>query len=341
MPEEHRRSIERIIGRFVPDRLVAPFVELHVAGGVPKQEAEEFLGGPEIVKELIDRGLAHHAPHTPEAPASFKATPLDLAMMAILKDLKEQAVHHHERLIEGYEKLNEVRSRPRAADGLSRDHLMRVITDREDILQLSLTMINGAQHNWMTLETLDSDMPRTEDFVVSAPPVLREGLRVRAIYDQASVDHPVAAANIRRSMAAGEQTRVLPEVPMKMQLIDKSAVMLPLTATGTGGAVLFYAEPIVCGLAEYFELLWLRAVPVGSAAPPPGCPLSQGEHDVLRLLVQGMTYKAIRHKLNIGESTMTRRVHSIVEELQTGNLFAAGAAAARRGWLDGYGEGNG
>jgi dipeptidyl aminopeptidase/acylaminoacyl peptidase len=325
---EHRRSVERIISSFVPDRLVVPLVRLHAAGGVPKHEAEEFVGGPEIVKELIDRGLAHHAPHSPEAPASLKATPLDVTMMAIVKDLKEQAVRLHERLLEGYENLSEVKSWPRPADGQSRDHLVRVITDPEDVTRQSLTMINGAQHDWMTLETLDSEMPLTEDFVVSAPPMLREGLRVRAIYDQASLDHPMAAANLQRSMAAGEQARVLPVVPTKMQMMDKSAVMLPLNATGRAGAVLLYAEPIVCGLAEYFELMWLRAVPVGSATPPPGCPLTQSEHDVLRLLVQGLTYKAIRHKLDLSESTMTRRMHAIMGELQTGNEFAAGAAAA-------------
>jgi hypothetical protein len=218
---------------------------------------------------------------------------------------------------------------------------LRIITDPEEVLRQSLTMINGAQHEWMSLETLDSDMPLTEDFVVSAPPMFREGLRIRAIYDQASLDHPVAAANLQRSMAAGEEARVLPVVPTKLQMMDMSAVMLALNATGRAGAVIFYSEPIVCGLAEYCELLWLRAVPVGSAAPPPGCPLTQSEHAVLRLLVQGLTHTAIGHKLELSDSTMTRRLHAIMRELQTTNEFAAGAAAQRRGWLDGSGTGNG
>jgi len=341
MSEESQGSVERIVRPFLPDELVGPYVKLHAVGRVPKHEAEEFLGGPEIIKELTDRGLAHHAPHMPEAPATFRATTIDLAMMTIVKELMEEATRSHERLIEGYEKLSEVKSWPRTGDGQCRDHLVRVITDPEEIMRLSLTMINSAQREWVSLETLDCGMPLTEDFVVSAPPVLREGLLVRAIYDQASVDHPVASANLQRSMAAGEQARVLPTLPMKMQLIDRSAVMLPLNATGGGGAVLFYAEPIVCGLAEYFEMLWLRGVPVGCAGPPAGCPLTEDQHDVLRLLVQGLPHKAIEHRLQISERTLTRRVEAIMKILDTRSPFAAGAAAQRRGWIDGSGEGNG
>ena len=340
MPEENRSSVERIIGAFLPDELVDPYVRLHAAGPVPKHEAEEFVGGPEIIKELARRGLAHHAPHMPEAPASFRAVPLDVAMMAIVADVKEEATRGHERLIKAYEKLCEVKSLPRPADGESRDHLVRIITDPEEIMRRSLTMINSAEQEYMSLETLDAGMPLTEDFVVSAAPAIREGLRVRAIYEQASVDHPVASANMQRSMAAGEQARVLQALPMKMLVIDRSAVMLPLNNTGGGGAVLFYAEPVVCGMAEYFELLWLRALPVGCTGPPPGCPLTNDQHDVLMLLAQGLPHKAIQHKLNLGDRTLTRRVEAIMKALDAHSPFAAGVAAQRRGWIDRTGENN-
>jgi hypothetical protein len=340
MPE-NRSSVERIIGAFLPDRLVGPYVRLHAAGLVPKHEAEEFVGGPEIIKELTDRGLAHHAPHMPEVPASFRAVPLDVAMMAIVADVKEEATRGHERLIEAYEKLCEVKSWPRAADGENRDHLVRIITDPQEIMRRSQTMINSAEREYMSLETLDAGMPLTEDFVVSAAPVLSEGVRIRAIYDQASVDHPVAFANMRRSMAAGEQARVLPALPLKMQLVDRSMVMLPLNATGAGGVVLFYAEPVIDGIAEYFELLWMRAVPAGCAGPPPDCPLTKEQHDVLVLLAQGLPHKAIQHKLNLGDRTLTRRVEAIMKALDAHSPFAAGAAAQRRGWIDGPRTGNG
>lgn len=117
--------------------------------------------------------------------------------------------------------------------------------------------------------------------------------------------------------------------------------MLPLNPTGSGGVVLFYAEPVVCGLAEYFGLLWQRALPVGCSEPPPDCPLTKDQHDVLLLLAQGLPHKAIERKLDLGERTLTRRVEAIMKALDAHSPFAAGAATQRRGWIDGSGEGNG
>jgi DNA-binding CsgD family transcriptional regulator len=217
---------------------------------------------------------------------------------------------------------------------------VRVITDRDKITRLSLDLINSARLDYMSL---DSDMPLTEDNVVAAPPALRGQVRVRSIYDIASTQHPVAASNLQRSMSAGEEARVVPVVPMKMQLADMSVALLPLMTTGTGGALLIYAAPILLALREYFEMKWDRATPVGCAQPPPGCPLSKGQHDVLRLLAQGEQDKKIAHLLNISDSTVHRHIGAIMTHLTVTNRFAAGAAAQRRGWLDASasGEGNG
>lgn len=53
---------------------------------------------------------------------------------------------------------------------------------------------------------------------------------------------------------------------MKMQLIDRSTVLLPLTPTGTGGAVLIHATTITHAMREYFEMLWKTATPIGGVA---------------------------------------------------------------------------
>jgi hypothetical protein len=63
-------------------------------------------------------------------------------------------------------------------------------------------------------------------------------------------------------------------VPMKMKLADQSAALLPLTPTGTAGALLVLAPLITAALREYFELLWDNATPShpnGLRRPPSGC----------------------------------------------------------------------
>lgn len=159
-------------------------------------------------------------------------------------------------------------------------------------------------------------------------------MRVRAIYDQASVEHPGVAETMRRSREAGEEQRVLPELPMKMQIADEAAVLLPLTATGADAALLVRdSVPILAGLRHYFELLWERGVPAGSGLQPGGCLLNRAQLDVLSLLAHGLTDKAIGHRLDISDSTVHRHITVIMHHLGVSSRFAAGVAAQRRGWL--------
>jgi hypothetical protein len=45
---------------------------------------------------------------------------------------------------------------------------------------------------------------------------------------------------------------------MKMKLADQTTALLPLTPTGTAGALVVRAPVIIAALREYFELLWER-----------------------------------------------------------------------------------
>jgi DNA-binding CsgD family transcriptional regulator len=184
----------------------------------------------------------------------------------------------------------------------------------------------------MSLERFSADMPVTEDYTVAAPQVLQGKMRCRAIYDRASVEHPVISKNMRRAAEAGEQARFLETVPTKMQITD-SAVLLPLTDSGTGGAVFIQDAPVVAGMQWMYEMAWDRAIPIGGSEPP-DCPLSKVQCDVLRLLAQDTPEKKIERLLGISESTVYRSTSKIMEALGVETKFAAGAAAQRRGWIE-------
>lgn len=186
----------------------------------------------------------------------------------------------------------------------------------------------------MSLEPLGTDMPITEDFTVKIPLALRGKIRARAIYDTAVTRDPAAAATLDRSVAAGEEARLLEEIPMKMQMADESVAMLGLAGTGSGGALLIRGSvPVLPALRSYFEMLWERAFPVGCSKPPSGSPLTKVQHHVLRLLAQGEPDKSIARALGISESTVARHINVITTNLNARSRFAAGVAAARHGWL--------
>jgi hypothetical protein len=138
----------------------------------------------------------------------------------------------------------------------------RVVSDRAEIGALSVSLMNTARKDWMTLENLTTDMPLTDDFAGPPLPAFGGRVRCRSIYDASVMEDPVARRIVQSCAESGEQARLLPQVPMKMKLADRTTALLPLTPAGTAGAVVIRAPVIITALREYFEMLWERATPV-------------------------------------------------------------------------------
>jgi DNA-binding NarL/FixJ family response regulator len=120
---------------------------------------------------------------------------------------------------------------------------------------------------------------------------------------------------------------------MKMKLADETVALLPLMPTGVSGALLVRSPLIVGALRQYFELLWERAVPVGTAeAAEAEPPLSSVQRTILRLLADDVTDERIARRLGMNVTSVRRHVSDIRNELGAANRVAAGAAAVRRGW---------
>src|SRR5581483_2178806 len=250
---------------------------------------------------------------------------------AVLAGILARLVTDTERLGTGYSALTALQARPDYYDRTS--PLVEVTTSRRDVLSWSQELINSAYRDWMTLETFVTDMPVTDDYIVAPAPAMKQSVRVRSIYDRPFVQSRAGARIIGSLLADGQQARVLAELPMKMQLADESCVLLPLTPTGTGGAMLVHARPVVSALRQYFELLWERAVPFGRTAAAPDTSLTGRQQDILGLLAQGLTDDAIASRLGCSAKTVGREAAAISVRLGATSRFAAGAAAQRRGWL--------
>jgi DNA-binding NarL/FixJ family response regulator len=148
------------------------------------------------------------------------------------------------------------------------------------------------------------------------------------------MDDPVARRIIQACTDAGEQARLLPKVPMKMKLADHTTAMLPLTPTGTAGALVVRAPVIVTALREYFEMLWERATPLKAQRPTvSGDRLTPTQQAVLELMAEGLQDDAIARRAGTSTTTVRRHIAAIMNRLAVSSRFAAGAAAQRRGWI--------
>ena len=109
---------------------------------------------------------------------------------------------------------------------------------------------------------------------------------------------------------------------------------LPLTPTGTAGALVIRAPVIIAALREYFELLWERAIPLRpSRTAAPGDRLTPIQQTVLELMAEGHHDEAIAYRAGISTTTVRRHIAAIMNRLRVSSRFAAGAAAQRRGWI--------
>jgi len=110
--------------------------------------------------------------------------------------------------------------------------------------------------------------------------------------------------------------------------------MLPLTPTGTAGALVIRAPVIIAALREYFEMLWERATPLTPQRPAlPAGRLTAAQQTVLELMAEGLHDDAIARRAGVSTTTVRRHITAIMARLNVTSRFAAGAAAQRRGWI--------
>src|ERR1700677_2221267 len=155
-PAEHFEGL-------VPDEVIAAYTKLVAAGRPPKEEAADFLGDPQLVEELGKWGMAHIVPHTASSPPSYRAVSPDLALMGVLGVWQAKLAHQHKLVYDGYHRLVAAQAVPTMSTDQVPAHLVRVLTETDEITRVSMDLINGARRDYMTLETADTEMPITND----------------------------------------------------------------------------------------------------------------------------------------------------------------------------------
>ncbi|WP_433335381.1 LuxR C-terminal-related transcriptional regulator [Spirillospora sp. CA-294931] len=167
------------------------------------------------------------------------------------------------------------------------------------------------------------------------PTALARGIRWRAIYAPESLDPPGMPDVVRDLQQAGEQARVLANLPMKLVIADRRIALMPLVADHViGQTVVVHPSSLLDALITLFESLWERAAPF-AVLPPKEAPDAPPEEDrrLIELLAMGLKDDAIARQLGLSTRTMRRRMKRLMDELGVRNRFQAGHTAAKRGWL--------
>ena len=264
--------------------------------------------------ELCEQGLAwvspdHHA--HPIAP--------DLALGKLLLRRQRQMLVRHRDLLDEYERL--ARLTRRSIGGDTGSPLVEMIVSAAQVTAVQRDLQAGALWDYRAIQ-----IPRQ----VRAGPPPRTGARRRLIC--------TAELMAWRSplLDTDDECRTIDAVPMRMVLADGVGLVL-LTTTGTEAGALVRAPVVVEALAQYFDLLWDRALPVRGPVPAgeQDDPLPRSDRVILGMLMAGLPDNAIARNLGVSPRSVRRHVAALEERAGVTTRFALGAAAVRLGWVPG------
>ncbi|MEU1629271.1 helix-turn-helix domain-containing protein [Streptomyces sp. NPDC020096] len=282
--------------------------------GITPDRAERLLAA------LAQHGLVSRQDGV---PARWSAVAPDVAVEALLLRREEELLRTRGRvgeLMRAYRRVQQ----PQAAD------LVEVVTGQAAIAERWRQMQDGARRHLLLFDK-PPHISRTDTELERS--LLGRGVRIRAVYEASSVSAPGRLAEIRDVVAAGEEARMLPELPCKLAMVDDRWAMLPV-ATGSElrAAVLVRASSLLDALTGMFEAYWHRAVRVPDVVGPAhGAGDRKGE--LLTLLSAGFTDDSIARQLGVSPRTVQRWVREVMDALGARTRFQAGIQAARAGLL--------
>ncbi|WP_127504025.1 LuxR C-terminal-related transcriptional regulator [Actinoplanes solisilvae] len=288
---------------------------------------------PETVAHDALSALADRALVTPSVtrPGTLRAVSPKVGLLTLLDQAEQQ-------MIAQQAKLQAVR-----ASFLARAESHDTHREREEIVRLEgvdAVRDRLAEHactaseSFMTLTTGRAIAPEAiENGKTLTRIALSRGLPVRHIYQESLLSDAASRAYAELMAEEGEQSRVMPETPVRMTIVDRQFALVPIEPRSGRGALEIRGNRLVSALCLLFDMLWERSTPFPSPPPADGHGLTDQAVAILRLLRQGRTDEAIGRQLQLSERTVRRTVRDLMQRLDAESRFQAGVEAALRRWI--------
>ena len=306
---------------------------LQALSGRPLEEVTESLGMTR--EELADAAaLLVEAEIVEIGSDSVRALPPAAAISRMLESTAARAQKAHDRL------LSISRAMPYVAGSSVRLPASQLEEPVEPIdgevfrsrymPDTLTTLVRRTTGDLLWLRPDQWSLPWEQDMVGLLAEAVRSGRRARGIYPVAALSEAPAVLQARAD--AGEEIRVLPEVPTRLLVVGVTHALVP-EPLGHAGAprTMVRQRGIVEALRMLFEQMWADASPVADFDR--GFRGAQVRRQLLRQLAAGAQDEQIARRLGLSLRTVRRRVAELMSELHAESRFQAGVEAARRGWL--------
>ncbi|MGW5344851.1 helix-turn-helix domain-containing protein [Streptomyces sp. HUAS TT3] len=165
---------------------------------------------------------------------------------------------------------------------------------------------------------------------------LGKGVEYRVVYSKSAVQNATYySVNIQPCIAAGEQARVLPTVPVKLSIYDQRLATVSMSFVESevkDYLLLVHPSSLLLALAGLFETSWRTALPMHLNDRVP-CGLQPIHRRILELLATGVTDETIAELLGVSRRTLSRHIEAINARAGSMTRFQMALYAARSGWI--------
>jgi sugar-specific transcriptional regulator TrmB len=304
----------------------ATLAQLAALADLPKRRLRPVLGS------LEDHGLISRSP---ERVHRYLPSPPTVAVDALIAQ-QEEAMQHT--------RLAALRLEDRLRGATNPDpasaEIVQIVNGREAAARHYTQIEQAAREEvlvfdrppYYTTDQIDAINDTEKDS-------LARGVRWRAVYAQESLTLPGGYAHVRKSIAMGEEARVMAQLPLKLTLADRATGAVPLDLRHPdlgGGTLIVRTSSLLDALHVLFEFVWERATPLrltssGEVADHPPVPGSaSGAQDLLSLLAAGLKDETIARQFGVATRTIERRMQTLMRDLDATTRFQAGWLAATR-----------
>lgn len=290
---------------------------LTAAMGIGRAQLRTVLGDLER-KGLVSRTAGRAPRYVPTRP--------DVGIEALLLQRRLELDRVHQQVLA---LMEQYRSPTTPAEAQPVD----LVTGREAIRQRWVQVQRSATEEIRLFDKPPYVMESVEPNPVEME-LLGRGIRYRIVYDASSFDEPGKLAFARASIAAGEEARVYPSLPMKLIIADRAVALThDIEGPVIQDAVIVHPHALLDALDAVFELIWDRATPLLFDEKAPPEPLDALDREILALLAAGSNDAAIARRLGIGTRTVRRRIAGIGALVGAETRFQVAVEASRRSWI--------
>jgi DNA-binding CsgD family transcriptional regulator len=276
------------------------------------------------LESLLERGLVERMTDTPARFVAASPSIVEAMISERLTDLRTA-----QQALDGLAAQYRANSLARTADGV-----FEIIRGADSLRQWNLDLLSSARS-----EVLNFIKPPLIAVQVDERIGPRGSVRNRIIYETGALESAGILDALRTGLRANDQARVHTNLPVKMLAVDQSVALVPLAQNDTTPVgVLVRESAVLDALVALFEYVWASAAPlhipgVGNGGHKTSSVLSDGDRELLSLLLAGLSDEAIAMHRRMSVRTVQRKVHALMDVANVRTRMQLAWEAARQDWL--------